>query len=121
MSSIIYRDTDKTPVANADFVTLKNYQHSFFNRTLTSMRREALVPGSMKNIRDAISSENVNKYLAMQNKNAIGETMRNDAVAFDNDGFVKVNYWQPETRRSDVDIWNSAPVNNDTEYVKVFK
>ena len=117
----IYRETPMAPAANADFVSLRNYNYSFLTRVKTSQLREAIAPGTMKHFSDAISADNVRSYLAMNKDVKTGLNHPENAQAFDNDGFVKINVYEPPVRRSDVSLWNSAPIQEETSYTKVYK
>ena len=110
---------------NNDFVTLRDYNNSFYNRVQTSQLREVIAPGTVKYMNNIIESNNVLNLMKMQNdrmkQGNAGQVLlsENNAVTFDSDGFVKVNYQKEIPRRTNTDVWNSPPVQSDDPYVTI--
>ncbi len=56
MSTIRYRDSERTlNNSGEDYLTLSNYNDSFYNMTKTSQLRMAIVPGTVKYFNKAFS------------------------------------------------------------------
>ncbi len=102
---------------NNDYVTLKNYNHSFYNRVLTSQLRMAIAPGTVKYMRDIISSDNVLQQMKAEENNPNNLLSENNANVYDSNGFVKINQYQLPQRREGTTIWTSKPTSYDEEYV----
>jgi hypothetical protein len=84
---------------NHDYVQLRNYNASFYNRNLTSQLRMAIAPGSLKYISNYIEPQNI-----------IDDPNAATSVSYDNDTIVKSD-------KSEGFIKQQSP-NDNSDYVK---
>lgn len=99
--SVVYRETQSPLyIANKDFVTLKDYQASFFSQPKISNLRLSIVPGSVKNFHSMLSTGPSPDYSFFPKT---GIQNYNQYYSYDNDNIIRVN------KQSD-----------DNEYVKIY-
>jgi hypothetical protein len=76
-----------------------------------------MAPGTVKHFSDIIDSRNVRNMINTASNMGYPDTL-GKTEAYDNDGFFKIR--EPVSqRRENVNIWNSKPVPEGEEYVRM--